>query len=76
MLLCCDDDDDDDDNVHGWCVVCVPQQDQQIVPSRHIRQVAQQLTDKDVLKAHLWMELGIDTNNLANPLQVCDDGRM
>ncbi len=50
--------------------VCVPQQDQQIVLSRHIRQVAQQLTDKDVLKAHLWMELGIDTNNLANPLQV------
>lgn len=33
-------------------------------------QVAQQLTEKDVLRAHLWMELGIDSDNLANPLQV------
>jgi hypothetical protein len=34
------------------------------------RAVAQELTDKDVLRAHARDELGIDLDALANPLQV------
>lgn len=35
------------------------------------RAVAQELTDKDVLRAHARDELGLDLDELSNPLQVC-----
>ena len=34
------------------------------------RQVAEELTEKDVIKAHARDELGIDVDEMANPLQV------
>lgn len=34
------------------------------------RQVAEELTEKDVVRAHARDELGIDIDELANPLQV------
>lgn len=34
------------------------------------RQVAHELTEKDVIRAHARDELGIDLDELANPLQV------
>ena len=33
-------------------------------------QVAEQLTAKDVIRAHARDELGIDMDNMSNPLQV------
>ena len=34
------------------------------------RQVAEQLSAKDVIKAHARDELGIDLDDMSNPLQV------
>lgn len=40
--------------------------------SEHLaREVARELTEKDVVRAHARDELGIDMDALANPLQVC-----
>lgn len=40
------------------------------------RQVAEELTAKDVVRAHARDELGIDIDELANPLQVGDCRRI
>lgn len=39
--------------------------------SEHLaREVARELTDRDVVRAHARDELGIDMDSLANPFQV------
>ncbi len=52
-----------------------PQELTQIYVSRGLdrdlaRRVAEQLTEKDVIRAHARDELGIDIDELANPLQA------
>jgi VIT1/CCC1 family predicted Fe2+/Mn2+ transporter len=44
--------------------------------SEHLaREVARELTDKDVVRAHARDELGIDIDALANPFQVNGSGQ-
>ncbi len=61
---------------HAPCArIDVPQELTQIYVARGLdpdlaRRVAEQLTEKDVIRAHARDELGIDIDELANPLQA------